>query len=736
MNNKKILLTIMIIVVISIVLGTAEQIYTFTTGNSEENLTLTGGDYTSLFIDMAINSSFTKVQLQLTPLVDNTFNYSFYNESLLAYYPFEGSWLNEITDSIDLYVNNYGNETYAPGKVGANCSNHTATLQLYNDTYNDIGPKVYSVELWIKPEVLGTNARIINFESGAGTNTELRIYPNGSLYSPFRTDIYTGFDPRTLASTQTLNVGEWYHVVLTSGVGGYRMYINGEFETKLTETDQMSESSFRVFHIGGENGGNAFRGYIDNILLSNTTYTDALVNFTYNSFNGVNFSSVYNPAYPSSFRIEVGDLNNNPEYNQNGSLYTPINISLTDSAQEVLNSGCACTNCSNLGDYCRMPFSFYSGIASSLNVILENITYSYTLNITIRDADTNSLVTNNISARFISDTDEQTYYTTTGTLSREDITTGEYEIFFSDTGTDYSSRTYTITMANGNQNLNAYLEKNTSTVTFTVADRSSSELLEGVLGTMYRYINGSYAVIESKTTDVTGRIVFSYQSNINYRFLFTKSNYDNYLFTLNPVLFNEYDIKMDPVARINYSMDYDRVSIAYGPTLFYEGANNFTYIISSPYGELDTYSFSLTYPGGSTGNSGSNALGETFTPTFIITGATSSDTVRFDYNYTLDLSDVRTFTYYFPIAINGSNQTMVGILDNTYGLGIGERLIIAVLGAIFIVGIAFLIGRPMPGLALGLFWFGILVYIGFIPWWSVAITILAGVIFIGLRGEV
>ena len=68
--------------------------------------------------------------------------------------------------------------------------------------------------------------------------------------------------------------------------------------------------------------------------------------------------------------------------------------------------------------------------------------------------------------------------------------------------------------------------------------------------------------------------------------------------------------------------------------------------------------------------------------------------------------------------------------DNTYGLGIFERLLIATIIIIFTVGIATLIGQVIPGLALGMFVYGFLCFIGFIPLWAILPSMLIGVFFI------
>ena len=66
----------------------------------------------------------------------------------------------------------------------------------------------------------------------------------------------------------------------------------------------------------------------------------------------------------------------------------------------------------------------------------------------------------------------------------------------------------------------------------------------------------------------------------------------------------------------------------------------------------------------------------------------------------------------------------------TYGLGLFERVFISTLIILFIVGIASLIGQPIPGLALGLLVWGFMAYSGFVPLWSIILTLIVGVFFL------
>lgn len=309
-----------------------------------------------------------------------------------------------------------------------------------------------------------------------------------------------------------------------------------------------------------------------------------------------------------------------------------------------------------------------------------------------------------------------------------------FSIQFSNAG---ATQYYTDTLGFTNQSLTTiilYLQSGTETTTFTIKDKDTYMALENVYASMLRLVGGSWTVVESKLSDLTGRAQFTYIEDVEYKFILSKNNYQTYTFNLNPILFTEYDVLLTKDAVINETPDYDRIALYYSPKIFYNDlTNNFTFTIVSPYNELIAYGYTLTYPGGTTTNSGSNSKGEQLYDEFIITGATPSDRLRLDYYYNIPTSGLRSYTYYYSIQIG--NNTMIANRTATYGLGLLERVLIAVFIAIMVVGIATLIGQPIAGLGLGLIMLGYLSYIGFLPVWTILLPIIIGLIILGSRPE-
>ena len=358
-----------------------------------------------------------------------------------------------------------------------------------------------------------------------------------------------------------------------------------------------------------------------------------------------------------------------------------------------------------------------------------NLYPTNSISIYIRDEATNNLITENVTILFSSISGDFTNYTSSGTFFIESLDPNSYDITFS--SENYQNRIYTVTVSNrSHQNLNSFLSKSTDTTIFSITNKDTTESLQDVSITMDRTINGTWTPVESRSSDITGRVQFTYEKGIQYRFTLTKSNYDNLLFYLNPVLFSTYNIQLQPQFSDNFSQDYIDLSILYSER-FIVGSNTFNFLIQSPKGVLINYGYDLTFKNISVSNSGINAIGEQLTNILNISNASASDRVRLDYYYETSVSEgQRGFTAYFPIEIKYYNNTMIENKDKTFGLGLLERILVIIGIGICVLGVSSLSGKAIPGLILTLLVWSYLVYIGFIDWWIIAISIFAGLLFI------
>ena len=378
----------------------------------------------------------------------------------------------------------------------------------------------------------------------------------------------------------------------------------------------------------------------------------------------------------------------------------------------------------------------------ALDYTVANVTvagstnYTFTLyksnsvTITIRDEITLAPITANITIRWSDNTTTWENVTTTSGLFIYNLTASNYNLLFY--GANYSTRTYSISVGSQTaQFLTAYMIGSTYATIMTVKDKDTGDVISDVSITMFKLVGGSWTTVESKFSDITGKAQFFYDPIGRYKFYLAKTEYDDYVFFLNPILFSTYDIFMQKSTTLNYSVDFDSISVIYAPSSFNNKANTtFNWLISNPTGELTAYSIRLTYPGGNCSASGVNAIGSQLSCGVNITGATAFDYVLLEYNYTSTISGLRQFSTTLPIIVNSTAQTWMSNKDKTYGLGIFERMLIATIIVIFTVGVGTLVGQVIPGMFLGLFVFGFLSFMGFIPLWGILPSMLVGFFFL------
>lgn len=394
----------------------------------------------------------------------------------------------------------------------------------------------------------------------------------------------------------------------------------------------------------------------------------------------------------------------------------------------------------------NVQFSNPNATYEYLNATLPaNATYQkYTFNplptpsldITIRDANDNSLILENITIQIINNNSEQINYTTNGGFFSGPIGLGTYTVKLE--SANYSQSIYTLTINTGTVYfLTAYLQFAPNTVTMEFVDSiSSSVVLPDTAVSQERIVNGNWSVISNKITDITGRTTFRYASDVSYRFTAIKTGYSDKVFTLDPILFTSYTINMIRNTALDFSQDYQSIYIGYTPHLFYDAQQNQVNItFSSPLGTFTNYNYTISYPGGTRNGSGTNIVGQSFTVNFNITGATIYSTVNTTITYDTDIGNPKTYTFQDLIIVNPTDQTLIANQDNTYGLGLLERLLIGTIILIIIAGLSTIGAGPILGLVIGLFIMGLWVRIGFWPWWAAGLSFLIGFVLIAGRTD-
>lgn len=356
-----------------------------------------------------------------------------------------------------------------------------------------------------------------------------------------------------------------------------------------------------------------------------------------------------------------------------------------------------------------------------------------TLNISFYDEISGVLLTTPYITSFVTTVGNVTtqHNTNTGFYTYSNPTVGNITISAS-ANYNYNVRqkTYAVQPVTTVQQVGMYLSNSSTITTFTVNNANDGQPVSDVYATMYSYVGSTLQVIESKYTDITGRAQFYYTPNRRYSFTLFKTGFTPLSFTLNPVYFDSYTVLMSPSGINNYTSGQELVSIHYNPPYLVEKqTTTFNFSIVSPYSALVSYGYNLSYPGGASEKTGGNPAGELLQSLDTVLGSTPTDTVLFTYFYTTTYGNTHLVQLNLPI-VNATQGTLLTSRNKTYGLGVVERIIISVVLALLVIGIATLTGKPIVGLILMLIVYGWLSYIGFIPIWAVMLALVIGVLYL------
>jgi len=611
----------------------------------------------------------------------------------------------------------------------------------------------------------------------AVTNTTIRIYRNSVLYynisnttSSNFTIGFTNLSAGTYQANATAyNGSTWINT--SSTYTFYIIYVNVTINTPTNTTiTRLAQINYtynftpdvlvmKHYNISLLNDDYSFnRTIVSNVSgASNTSYLwDTLLNnisLLGNYFLRVNATDSATHATSSYLDINITRnalLNISSYFAVGNSSISNFTINITETATtdyDYQNSDVTTNSTShNIKQNTNYTIFFtapgYADTNTSIistNDTYQNISiYSYTNNsvyITIYDANTLDLLnTTNVTIKFTGDV-ITTNVTDEGTLYKDGLKDGNWTLKFTATG--YGTKYYYLYVTNNSyQTLDAYMTSDNESVIFTIIDSITSLAIENATFIAELYNGTGYVVTDTLTSDISGKTQIYYLEGEKYRFTTTANNYQSKVFILNPILFNSYTISLDRNTTSWAPTDYSDVSITYYPKLFYNNqTNSFYFLIISPLGKLINYTINLTYPGGHNESTGNNAQGESFNLSLNITSAVLRDRVNLTYSYLPTIGGFKQFNYsYEIIGVGESNQTISHLLIEDYGLGIFEKGLLVTLVLVLLVGFSFILGGLGASLMVGGLVIAGAVFIGFLPVWSVLITILIGVMIIVRSG--
>jgi len=563
-----------------------------------------------------------------------------------------------------------------------------------------------------------TNAGFCVTYTGNGTGTNCTAGSGTSTY-------FNVTNTTTITGTQSITATT-YQALLN--ISAYRLFLNTSiptFNATLGSTTNATTTS--TAFLKALNGTNNIQVAVAGNYTKNITCTvpapfqtvSCSATGIHDNWYRFNATDVWNNIAIQNFTLIISnDTLGGVLYNQNTSNGS-INISLLQGYTYNVQF-------SN-------PNSTYEFENATLAANASNQRYTFSvlpapsIDITIRDADDNTIILENVTIQLINNATGQTNYTTTGGFFTNPIALGTYTIKLE--STNYSQSTYTVTVNAGSvYYLTAYLQFAPETVVMQYVDSiSSSVVLPNTAVSQERIVSGSWQVISSKVTDITGRTSFRYAEDVAYRFTAIKTGYQDKVFTLDPILFSSYTINMERDTGLDFDEDFQSVYLGYNPQLFYDAQENQVNItFSSPLGTFTSYNYAIAYPGGTKNGTGTNAVGQTFSVDFNITGSTIMDRVNITLTYDTSIGPARSFNYSNNIILNNTGQTFSDNQDNTYGVGLLERLIVGTIIIVIISGLITIGAGPLWGVGLGLFIMGVWVKIGFWPWWAAGLSFLVG----------
>jgi hypothetical protein len=450
--------------------------------------------------------------------------------------------------------------------------------------------------------------------------------------------------------------------------------------------------------------------YNNDSIINSLTYTNYIQSPTLNI-------SVYNISVGSvqNFNINVTDMNTSYTLNYSVSLgYVIVPISLGDNYYISVTS--------NLYNPGTATYSSSQNMSQSFNITLTPFN---TVNINVRNELTGAILYVNESMSFVSDGGSAFYDWMNGSKTFYYFNTDYYSMGVSASG--YSSRSYRQFFNNSYLNLTMYLN-NGSAVVFNFKTNGGL-VLTGVLFNVSTYVNGSLTLVESRVSDISGKISISLLSNTAYFFTASLNGYITYPSSLNPVIYSSYDITMSPLSGGSIT---PTAIVSFSPTTFFSGTPNMSLYVASSYCSLVIFNYTISWLGGSSVGNSTNPCSAYFS---IPLNLTSSPYVIVNYNYTLNNGASYSWINTYYISRPQGNHTITNLGQNYYGMLIGDRVMLSTFYVLIVMGIAFVaLGVGGSVLFGAIFWllFG---QSGFVPIWILYPSLVIGFLLIINRGS-
>ena len=583
-----------------------------------------------------------------------------------------------------------------------------------------------------------------HYVSSVVSNTTILMYVDGVLVST------TNGNWVSSVTNQPLWIGARYH----PSPAGYYPF-NGSIADVRIYNRSLTDSEIQTLYYGlqdinivTDTIGSTTNNYYWNIesiygspytTRNNASLDVPVGNFTFNLTNDLGFYNLTNyvleitpttseyvlPIYNSVLNLTLFDVLAN-ETKEN----ITVDVTYSDSSTaQYLGDGTLIQIPNKKGQEMNVAWTSQDSISDgNFDYTTENMSENYTydvyssnsVRIYLYDIATGSLINENITLT-ITNLNESYINTQTingGSFNLSGLEPDTYLITAS--GENFSRQVYPITVtAFSTQELNIFLTKTTEETIFTIKEASTKNVIEGATVTIKQIVNNTWTIISVLNSDITGRVIFGYNSDVHYSYIISADGYTLKTFDLNPIIFTSYNVWLEKSSAEDTTGDLKNIQVVYSPSKYFNGAiNNVSLDFISPYGEFTNFGYTITSQGDTFINSSNNAYGGTLTTGLLIENASIGSIVSINYYYTKSNGVSQSYTVNFLV-----ENTTSGInakIGDTYGMNILERIIVYLIIMLVVAGAGAIYGGSIGASVVSLFVAGYFMHIEFLPIWLIA----------------
>jgi len=583
-----------------------------------------------------------------------------------------------------------------------------------------------------------------HYVSSVVSNTTILMYVDGVLVST------TNGNWVSSVTNQPLWIGARYH----PSPAGYYPF-NGSIADVRIYNRSLTDSEIQTLYYGlqdinivTDTIGSTTNNYYWNIesiygspytTRNNASLDVPVGNFTFNLTNDLGFYNLTNyvleitpttseyvlPIYNSVLNLTLFDVLAN-ETKEN----ITVDVTYSDSSTaQYLGDGTLIQIPNKKGQEMNVAWTSQDSISDgNFDYTTENMSENYTydvyssnsVRIYLYDIATGSLINENITLT-ITNLNESYINTQTingGSFNLSGLEPDTYSITAS--GENFSRQVYPITVtAFSTQELNIFLTKTTEETIFTIKEASTKNVIEGATVTIKQIVNNTWTIISVLNSDITGRVIFGYNSDVHYSYIISADGYTLKTFDLNPIIFTSYNVWLEKSSAEDTTGDLKNIQVVYSPSKYFNGAiNNVSLDFISPYGEFTNFGYTITSQGDTFINSSNNAYGGTLTTGLLIENASIGSIVSINYYYTKSNGVSQSYTVNFLV-----ENTTSGInakIGDTYGMNILERIIVYLIIMLVVAGAGAIYGGSIGASVVSLFVAGYFMHIEFLPIWLIA----------------